>query len=60
MIYQSFHLSDILQNSPFKLTELIWGSNGDADIKHRLVDTVGEGEGWDELRVELKHMHYHK
>ena len=34
------------------------GSNRDANIKNRLVDTVGEGEGETD-RVALKHMYQH-
>ena len=33
------------------------GSSGDADIKNRLGDTVGEGEVGQIERVKLKHTH---
>ena len=36
------------------------GSNEDADIEKRLVDTVGEGQGGAKIeRVALKYIHYH-
>ena len=39
--------------------ECLQGSNGEADIENRLVDTAEEGEGGAIERVALKHTHYH-
>ena len=35
------------------------GSKGDTDVKNRLLDSVGEGEGGIFERIALKHVHYH-
>ena len=34
-------------------------SKRDTDVKNRLLDSVGEGEGWDNMRIALKHV-YHR
>ena len=34
-------------------------SNRDTDIKNRLLDSVGEGEGGIFERIALKHVYYH-
>ena len=33
-------------------------SQRDTDVKNRLLDSVGEGEGWDNMRIALKHVYY--
>ena len=36
------------------------GSKGDTDIKKRLLDSVGKGEGGINFEsIALKHIHYH-
>ena len=47
-----------MESRKMVLMNLFAGSSGDADIKNRLVDPVGEGEGGT-IRVALKHTHYH-
>ena len=33
-------------------------SKRDTDIKNRLLDPVGEGEGWRFKRIAMKHVYY--
>ena len=48
-----------LESRKMLLLNLFAGSNDEADIENRLVDTVGkEREGWTEI-VAWKHMHHH-
>ena len=35
----------IMESRKMVLMSILQGSNGDADIENRLVDTIGEGEG---------------
>ena len=44
----------------FRMTVMmVQGSKRNTDVKNRLLDYVGEGEGEIFERIALKHVHYH-